>query len=211
MLTVEYDTVFIVIYIRRILESPWCVIDSDRNDSVILSCRMIDTTCISFVFRTEKTFRITACPGILGRSDRFRIFFRFGKINGNIDISVRTFYFPFLVFFYSITADIVTVLTQFIEIICSLLRVFLILIPKFLLNLCRARHQAVHQSCIKKITVDNAVFCQIPLYRFIQKLIQSFFQIYISRFFFRLCKFILVKNIKKKIDRVTALTLRCES
>ena len=111
MMAVKYDAVLIVIYIWRILESPRRIIDRDRNDSVVLSCRMIDTSCISFIFRTEKTFRITARLGILCCCDRLWIFFWFGKVDRNINLSIRAVYFPFLIFLYAIAADVVAVLT----------------------------------------------------------------------------------------------------
>ena len=60
MLTVKDDAMLIVIHIWGILKSPGTVIYSDRNDSVILSGRMINSSCISFVLRAKKTFRITA-------------------------------------------------------------------------------------------------------------------------------------------------------
>jgi len=110
MLAVEHDAMLIVIYIWRILEAPWCIVDRDRNDSVILSCRMIDTTCISFILRTKETFWIAACFRIFCCCDRFWIFFRFGKINGNINFAIRAVYFPFLIFLYTIAANIVAVL-----------------------------------------------------------------------------------------------------
>ena len=69
MLTVKYDTMFIVVNIWRVLEAPWTVIDGDRNDPVVLPCRMIDSACIAFIFRTKQTFWITAGFYQLGSCD----------------------------------------------------------------------------------------------------------------------------------------------
>ena len=211
MLAVKHNTVFIVIYIWRILESPWCIIDRDRNDSVVLSRRMINTACVSLVFRAEQTFRITACFDILCCCDRFRIFFRFGKIDRDIDFSIRAVYFPFLIFLYTITADIIAVLTQFVKIIRCFLRIILISVPELFLNLCRTGHQAIHQSGVKEITVNHTVFDQSSLYCFIQKFIQSFFQIHTGKFLFRFGVFIFVKYIQKKVCCVIFFTLRNQS
>ena len=211
MLAVKHNTVFIVIYIWRILESPWCIIDRDRNDSVVLSRRMINTACVSLVFRAEQTFRITACFDILCCCDRFRIFFRFGKIDRDIDFSIRAVHFPFLIFLYTITADIIAVLAQFVKIIRCFLRIILISVPELFLNLCRTGHQAIHQSGVKEITVNHTVFDQSSLYCFIQKFIQSFFQIHTGKFLFRLGVFIFVKYIQKKVRCVIFLTLRNQS
>ena len=144
MLAVKHNTMLIVIHIRRILESPWGVIDRDRNNPVVLSCRMINTSSISFIFRTKKTFRITSGFYISCCSNCFRIFFRFGQIDGNINLTVWTVYLPLLILLYAISADIIAVLTQFIKIIGCFLWAFFIFIPEFFLHLARTRHQTVH-------------------------------------------------------------------
>ena len=171
MLAVENNTMFIVIYIWRILESPWAVIYSNRDNSVVLSGRMIYSSCISFILRAKQAFRVAAGFYKLGCCDRLWILLRFGKINGNVNLTIITVYCPFLVFLYTITANVITVLAEFIEVIGCLLRIFLISAPEFLLYLCRTRHQTIHKLCIKKISVNDAVFNKVSLYRFIQKCI----------------------------------------
>ena len=58
MLSVKHDTVLIVIYIRRILESPLTSLNSDRDDPMVLSGRMVQSACIAFIFAAELTLRI---------------------------------------------------------------------------------------------------------------------------------------------------------
>ncbi|CDC07299.1 unknown [Lachnospiraceae bacterium CAG:364] len=111
MLSVKYDTVFIIINIRRILKSPLAFIDCNRNNSVVFSCRMVQSSGISFIFYTELAFRISACFCIFCSCNGFRVFFWFGKVNGNINGSIRAFHCPFLVLFNTIAANIVAVLT----------------------------------------------------------------------------------------------------
>ena len=171
MLTVKDDAMLIVIHIWGILKSPGAVIYSDRNESVILSGRMINSSCISFVLRAKKTFRITAGFYKLGSSDCLRIFFRFGKIDGDIDFTIFTVYCPFLIFLYTITTNIIAVLTEFIEVIGCFLWIFLISAPELILYLRRTRHQTVHKSGIKKVSVHNTVFYEISLHSLIQKCI----------------------------------------
>ena len=60
MVRVEYDAVLVVVNIRRILEKPVALVDGHRNDAVVLSRRMVDTSCISFVLLAQKAFRIAA-------------------------------------------------------------------------------------------------------------------------------------------------------
>ena len=50
MPTVQYDAVFVVIYIRRILESPVLTGNPHRYDSVILPCGVIHISGIAFIF-----------------------------------------------------------------------------------------------------------------------------------------------------------------
>lgn len=115
MLAVKYNTMLIVIHIRRILESPRSIIDCDRNNPVVLPCRMINTSRISFIFRAKKTFRIASGFYIPCRGNCFWIFFRFGQIDGNINLTVWTVYLPLLILLYAISADIIAILTQFIK------------------------------------------------------------------------------------------------
>ena len=59
MLGIKHDAVLVIIYIRRILEAPLAVINSHRNNAVILSGRVVDTTGIALIFTAEQTFGIT--------------------------------------------------------------------------------------------------------------------------------------------------------
>ena len=60
MLEIEHNTVLIVIHIWRILHAPRTIIYGNWDDPVILPRWMICTSCVSFILRAEKTFRITA-------------------------------------------------------------------------------------------------------------------------------------------------------
>ena len=75
---IKYNTVFVVIDIRRILKIPVTVVNRNRDHPVILSGRMVDAACISFVFLTQQAFGITALLCQFGSGDRFRVFFRLG-------------------------------------------------------------------------------------------------------------------------------------
>ena len=111
MFAVKYDAVFVVINVRRILESPAASLDRDRDDAVVLSCRMVGTSGIAFVFHAELTFWIGSGFRFSCSGNRFRIFFRFGKIDRNVKCAVFGFDCPFSIFFDAVAADIVTVLT----------------------------------------------------------------------------------------------------
>ena len=168
MLAIKYNTMLIVIYIRRILESPRSIIDCDRNNPVILPCRMINTSRISFIFRAKKTFRIASGFYIPCRGNCFWIFFRFGQIDGNINLTVWTVYLPLLILLYAISADIIAVLTLFVEIFCRIFRRFFIFFRKCLLYLSRSWYQTIHDLRIEKITESDTVFNDSSFYRLIQ-------------------------------------------
>ena len=71
MLTVEYDTVFIIVYVWRVLEAPFAVIDGDGDDPVVFSGRMIEPSGIAFIFHAKLTFRISTCFCISGSGNGF--------------------------------------------------------------------------------------------------------------------------------------------
>ena len=77
MLSVKHDAVFIVIYIRGILESPPTLIDGDRYDPVVFSGRMVQAACVSLVLHAEKAFGIAALFCVFSRCNGFWVFFRF--------------------------------------------------------------------------------------------------------------------------------------
>ena len=83
MLSVKHDTVLIIINIGRILESPLFPIDLNGNNAVILSCRMIDPACISFVFTAEQTFRISSLLHQLRCCDCLRVLLWLRKVDRN--------------------------------------------------------------------------------------------------------------------------------
>ena len=94
MLTVKYNTMFIVINIWRILHKPVISINGERNNSVIISCRMIYPSGISFIFLTKQTFRIARLFLKFCRCNSFRILFRLWKIYRDINITVFGWCFP---------------------------------------------------------------------------------------------------------------------
>lgn len=110
VLTVKNDAVLVVIYIWRILQAPFAVVDGDWDDAVVLSCRMVYAACVAFVLHAEQTFRIRAGFSQLGCCDGFWIFFRFGEVDGDINLAEVTVHGPFLVFLYTIATNIVAVL-----------------------------------------------------------------------------------------------------
>ena len=109
VLSVKYDAVLVVIYIRRILEEPVTIVDRYRNNTMILSCRMVHTSCISLIFAAKLAFWIAACLGILGCCDRLWILLRLGKIDRDIKCSELCIGCPLTILLDTCAADIIAV------------------------------------------------------------------------------------------------------
>ena len=78
VLAVEDDAVFIVVYIRRVLEAPVVSLDLDGDDPVVLSCGMVCPSGISFILHAELAFRIGCGFRLACRCNSLRILLGFG-------------------------------------------------------------------------------------------------------------------------------------
>ena len=76
MLPVKDNTMLIIIYIWGILKSPAALIHRDADNTVIVSGRMIQTTCVALILHAKQTFRVAALLCQLGSRDSLRIFLR---------------------------------------------------------------------------------------------------------------------------------------
>ena len=112
---IKHDTVFVIVNIGRILETPRTVIYGDRYDPVVLACRGIDSSGIALILAAEIALGIAALWSRLCRRNGAGVLFRFGQIDGNINLTVWTVYLPLLILLYAISADIIAILTQFIK------------------------------------------------------------------------------------------------
>ncbi len=158
MLAVKNNAVLIVIYIWRILKSPFVSLNFDRYNSMILSCRMIDSASIAFIFHTELTFGISTLLCIFCSSNCFGIFFWFRKINCDIHLAIRCLRFPLHISGNPITPDIICILAECIIPVCRCLRsLFLIKLSECKNHIRWTRHQSSHNLCVKQIPVNNTV------------------------------------------------------
>ncbi len=93
---------------------------------------MVYTAGITHIFLTELTLGIAALLHPFGSCDRLGILLRFGKIDGNINVSVNTGNGPADIAGNPVAADIVGILSKLIIVVCGLLRRFPIKLRKFL-------------------------------------------------------------------------------
>ena len=188
VLAVKHDAVLIIIHIGRILKSPSAAVDRQRNDPVILTCRMIDTTCITLVFHTKQTFRITALLCQPCRRNRFGVFFRLGQIDRNIQIAVFRWRYPLFIPANTVSSNIVRVLTEFIKEIRRCFRGLFIFLMKPADDLAGTPYQTAHDLCVKQIPINDTILLQDPVFHriihhFRQKIRQPFDRLFFCLFY----------------------------
>ena len=172
MLPVKYNTVLIVIHIGGILESPLVPVNGQRNDSVVLPGGMVQIPRVPFIFPAQQAFGISTLLCQLSRRNGFGIFFRFGEIDGDINLPIRTLHHPFHIFTNPVSADIIRILAELIEIIGSFLRALLVKFLESGNHLAGSRQKAVHQPCIQKIPFNHRVPDEFVLTGVIQQSFQ---------------------------------------
>ena len=118
---------------------------------------MSGVACISHIFLAEETFWVAAGFYQAGSGDGLWIFLRFGKVDGDINVSIDTFRHPADVPADPVAADVIRILAEFVEIVCSFFRAFLVKGTKLGRYLGRGWCQAAHELGVKQIPVNNAV------------------------------------------------------
>ena len=135
MLSVENDTMLIVIYIRGILEAPLSAVYRYRYDSVVFPCRMIGAACVPLILAAELALRITALLGKLCGGNRLRVLLRLGQIDCDINIAILRLGYPLHILAHTVSSYIIRITAELIVIIRSFLRRNCIFLLKCLYNL----------------------------------------------------------------------------
>ena len=203
MLLVKDNTVLIVIYIWRILKSPLLSLDRERHDTVRLSCRMIQSSGVAFIFPAQQTLWICGLLCILCSSDRLWILLRLGQINGHIESSILCFRCPFHILCNTVTADIIGIPAEFVIEIRCLLRRLAIQLPKLCDHHAWSRHQCPHKLCIKQIAVSHGIFLQNTIFICpVHNTAESAFQIRYRTGIIRLLILIQLQYLQNTVDGV---------
>ena len=172
---------------------------------------MIHSAGIAFILHTKLTFRVRTLRCVLCRSDGFRIFFRFGKINGNVNLSIRAVHFPADIFFDPIPADIIVILAELIKGVGCLLRVLSVELFKFRDDLGRTRRDDSHQSGVKQISGHNIITVDdSPFQRNVCQCIQHFRKYDLLSGNVLLLILIFPEHFKKLIDHISLICLSNE-
>ena len=118
MLAVEQNAVLVVINVGRVLEKPTASVDRQRNQAVILPCRMVDSSGIAFIFLAELAERIACLRSVSRSGYSLWVFLWLGEIDRDLQRAVFPFIKPLHVPFNPITPDIVGVLAESIIPVC---------------------------------------------------------------------------------------------
>ena len=76
VIAVESNAMLVIITIGRILQKPRLAAHSERDDAVILPCRMINSAGIALIFTAKLAFRISALLHFKSRGNCAGVFFR---------------------------------------------------------------------------------------------------------------------------------------
>ena len=155
----------IIINIWRILKSPAASVNGYRDNTVILSCRMIHSSRITFIFYAKLALWICTLLCILGCCDCLRVFLWFWQINRDINNAIGTVHCPFHIFLDTIFSYVIAVLAKFIKIICCIFRIFFIIGIKNLFYCTWSWSHNSHQLCIKQISCDNIITLNDSLFK----------------------------------------------
>ena len=178
MLAVKHDAVLIIVNIGRILEIPVAAVDSHGNDPVVLSGRMVQPARVSLIFPAQQALGIGGLLCQLGGGNSLGILLRLGQVDGDVQISIFRRRNPLPVLYDAVAADIVRILAEFIVIIRSLQRAFLIQFPEFPDHVGGTVHQDSHHLCVKQIPVSHCIFFhETCLIGVIADLAQNLFQL----------------------------------
>ena len=214
MLRVKYDAVLIIIYIRRILESPLAAVNGHRNDTVVLTGRMVHTTCITLIFTAQQAFRITGLLCQLCCGDSFGILLGLGQVDGNIQIAIFGGSHPFHILADTIAADIIGISAQFIIIVGSCLRRYLLVqLMEMTDHFTGSWHQQSHDLRIEQIAVYHAVLLENTFFiSVIQHALQNLFQFILTHGYivtvFQLIQF---KQLQQTVGGIDHIFLRNQS
>ena len=112
MLGIKNNTVLVVIHIRAVLQKPIRPGNFQRDDPVVLPCRVVHSSGIALIFRTQQALGITGLGGVLGSRNGLGVFFRLTEVDGNIQFPILRSCFPPHILFDAVAADIICILRE---------------------------------------------------------------------------------------------------
>ena len=154
---VKHDAVLIIVNVRRILHVPRGLINGDRDNAVVLACRMVDTACVTGILRAQLALGIACRRQIACRCNCLGVLLGLGQVNGDVQLTVCGISLPLHITRDAVAADVVCILAEFIVPVGCLDRVLCVQCTELCDDLTRRRGQAAHQAGIEQITVDDGI------------------------------------------------------
>ena len=109
MRRVQHDAVLVVVHVWRILEAPLRTLNLDRDDTMILTRRIVHTTTVALALMTELALRIARLLRLPRRRDGLRILLRLRQIDRDVEVTVLRVRLPLHILLYTITTDVVRI------------------------------------------------------------------------------------------------------
>ena len=154
---VHDDAVLIIINVGRILEAPELAVHHYRHDPQVLPRRVGNGSRIAHVFGAEQTLGVTGGLFQLRRRDVPGVFFRFGQVDGDLQLPVFGLRRPALVLRDAVAADVVAVLTEGVEVVRRRLGGLGIPRPELPHHLRRAGRQEAHELRVEQVAFGDGI------------------------------------------------------
>ena len=157
MLCGKSYAMLVVIYIGRILKIPFLLCHSNRYNSVVASAGIVERTSITLAFGAKLAFRVRVLRCVFCRGNRLRVFFRLGKIDRYVYISVSARHSPLNVLLNTVRSYVISIFGKAVVPICRFLRASGIKLLELAYNLARAGRKNAHNLRIKKVALGNVI------------------------------------------------------
>ena len=174
---------------------------------MVLPCGRIDPSGIAHVLIAQKTLRVARLLRKLCGSDSLGVLLGLREVYSNVKVSVLGSSYPAHILLYAVTADIVGVLGELVEIVRCLFGAFLIAGRKLTLHLGRSRCEQSHELCVKKVTVNARVLADAFLHSIVKKLAKHRFKVNILILRLRLLILVQTQGLKQAVGAVYSVGL----
>ena len=203
VLVVEHDAVLVVVDVGAVLQVPSVVVDGERDDAVILAGGVVHAACIAFVLGAELALGVGALGSQFGGGNGLGVFFGLREVDGDIQIAVGGLGDPFQVALDAVAADIIGVLTEFIEPVGGGLRAFaFVAFLEIGAHDAGPRGQYAHELCVEQVAGGGVVLAHTAGNGIIYQRFEDAFQIGIAHLALRRGKVVQLHGHKQLVADV---------
>ena len=160
VLTVEADTVLIVVDVGGVLQKPGRAVDGDGDDAVVLPGRVVDPASIALVLSAQLAPGIGRRRQVAGGGDGLGVLLRLGEVDGDVQVPVLRRGNPLHVLGDAVPADVVGILAEFIVPVGGLLRTLGAEGLEFRDDLGGPGSEHPHQLGVEEVPVDHRVLLE---------------------------------------------------